>query len=89
MTSHVDDYFALLGMDADDDLVTVLNSRGSIVKAGRVKIQDVINAASKSVAAFPVTTVSNPGRILNGVSERSYQEALMKTMASINNRSQA
>src|SRR5262245_62034507 len=68
-----------------DDVIAALNSRGTIVHAGRGKIQDLIDAATKSVAAYAHTTESNPGPVLNGVSERSFQEALMHVLAAINN----
>ena len=44
-----------------------------------------MEAASKSIAAYSNTTESNPGPLINGVSERSFQEALMHMLAGINN----
>ena len=71
--------------NADANLIDALNSRGPIVQAGRVRIKDIMEAASKSIAAYSNTTESNPGPLINGVSERSFQEALMHMLAGINN----
>ena len=84
MSSKVDPS-ADMDISANAELIALLNSRGPLVRAGRVKIQDVMEAAQKSIAAHPNTTESNIGPILCGVSERRFQEALMKVLAAINN----
>lgn len=79
------DASARLDAAAHAELIAALNSRGVMVRGGQVKLQDVMEAAKKSIAAHPNTTPDNPGPLVSGVSERRFQEALTVVLAAINN----